>query len=1043
MLALPALLVTPAAAGTTAGSPAVEPTGEAPSPSVDATDSPSPTQSPDGTQSPGASTEPTADESSPTPTPEAGDGTADPPVGRAPRAVPPPATGRAIITVRTGGDRENMNTTVTGVGAKGVAGVTLRLSSSATNPNAWSSYTWATCISDADGDCTFDSANGGVRVQATTSSTGMASTALPYVHQISAPTGWRLVQPTLGLSTGATVTSPYVFRLDSVVAAGNTYRSTTNLTFMRSVFETVSGDEARRSSHGKWMVARDNPPAVQSCGLNIAMVADLSISVGAKGLPNLTKAMDGLVDGLRGTPSKVALFNFSSHSPARQYNSVNQNYPALMDVQTTAQGTAVKNLYSNWVVDSATNWDHAFWTVAAEQPSRQYDVVVFITDGLPTWHSTAQDNALPIGGYGNLRSLEAAVYSANLLKGRGARIIPFFVNSTGTTGSEIQPAAYASMRNNLRAISGPTEGSDFFWADSYATATQQLTALARGNCEGSVKVTKRVVNAGFDTTGATAAQLEANSSVASGWTFSSSSLNSTNVTIPGAVGNVLTQTTGASGSVTVPVRFPHPSVAGDISITETQKPTYSLVQVGGRNAVCRDLETGSQPTGYANYGALGFRLTAKNSNAIECVVYNQPPAPTGSLGIGKLYDSSVSPANAIANFNGNYYCTLGGASVAAGTWTRTGTGAAVLTRTSGAQPNAVPVGASCTVTEDTSSLGSTGLTSGYTWSSNPIYSPPVTIASGTTRTLTVTNKAIPPSKVTVVKNTVDKLGVSSAAVPDWRFDFSASSTVPGNTISPASGSGTTSGAPGAAGRTWTLSHTADAGRADVTVTENPSAAQIADGWKLDLDSISCVDSIGDDVDFDVDPGTGAVSGIDVGPGDDVTCTFTNRQDKALGAVTWSKVAKGTSTVLGGSEWRLTGSSPASALDVEDCVADTVDECGDGPDTDPEAGRFRVVGLEWDDYTLTETKAPPGYKLLPADAIDPFTIDAAHLDIAIGGIENEQQAVPGIPLTGGLGQDGFFLAGGGLFAALLTLFLIRRRKGYGPAAAAPLRVMGGK
>ena len=50
--------------------------------------------------------------------------------------VTDPATGRAIITVRTGGDRENMNTTVTGVGAKGVPGVTLRLSSSATNPNA-------------------------------------------------------------------------------------------------------------------------------------------------------------------------------------------------------------------------------------------------------------------------------------------------------------------------------------------------------------------------------------------------------------------------------------------------------------------------------------------------------------------------------------------------------------------------------------------------------------------------------------------------------------------------------------------------------------------------------------------------------------------------------------------------------------------------------------------------------------------------------------------------------------------------------------------
>ena len=76
-----------------------------------------------------------------------------PPAGAVPTTAPaavPPATGNnAVITVQVGADR--VGTT----GVSPLAGVTLQLYNGTTAPTTPVTDAWATCVSDADGDCSF------------------------------------------------------------------------------------------------------------------------------------------------------------------------------------------------------------------------------------------------------------------------------------------------------------------------------------------------------------------------------------------------------------------------------------------------------------------------------------------------------------------------------------------------------------------------------------------------------------------------------------------------------------------------------------------------------------------------------------------------------------------------------------------------------------------------------------------------------------------------------------------------------------------------
>ncbi|WEV69400.1 CshA/CshB family fibrillar adhesin-related protein [Bifidobacterium sp. ESL0775] len=77
-------------------------------------------------------------------------------------------------------------------------------------------------------------------------------------------------------------------------------------------------------------------------------------------------------------------------------------------------------------------------------------------------------------------------------------------------------------------------------------------------------------------------------------------------------------------------------------------------------------------------------------------------------------------------------------------------------------------------------------------------------------------------------------------------------------------------------------------------------------------------------------------------------------------LSWARTDPSGRRLLRGSVWRLTGPDGQS-FDVRDC---TFAGCT-GPDENPVAGRFRVTGLKWGNWTIAEIRAPRGYRRSPA------------------------------------------------------------------------------
>lgn len=106
----------------------------------------------------------------------------------------------------------------------------------------------------------------------------------------------------------------------------------------------------------------------------------------------------------------------------------------------------------------------------------------------------------------------------------------------------------------------------------------------------------------------------------------------------------------------------------------------------------------------------------------------------------------------------------------------------------------------------------------------------------------------------------------------------------------------------------------------------------------------------------------------------------------LVVATWQKVDEfDHELLLAGSSWELYGPDGQFII-VTDCVAASAEECA-GPDVDPAAGAFAVLGLAPGDWTLIERDPPVGY-LIIADPIT-LTISSGQEVFDFGAIENYQ------------------------------------------------------
>lgn len=145
---------------------------------------------------------------------------------------------------------------------------------------------------------------------------------------------------------------------------------------------------------------------------------------------------------------------------------------------------------------------------------------------------------------------------------------------------------------------------------------------------------------------------------------------------------------------------------------------------------------------------------------------------------------------------------------------------------------------------------------------------------------------------------------------------------------------------------------------------------------------------------------------------------------------WDKVDDtAEANLLSGAEWELIpldgeGEPAGTPIVIVDCVAVPCT----GADTDPAGGQFLVAGLAPGDYHLVETRAPVG-----------FVRDSAPIAVTVSGVTsltvlddivNEQQTVPTLPFTGGVGLDHLLILGGILLALTFALgvwHLARRRR----------------
>lgn len=511
-------------------------------------------------------------------------------------AVPAPSSTTSVITVKVGGDRSGQGITDLGQTiATPLAGVRLGLFATSTSASPVNT-TWAQCTSDAAGDCSFVVPNTQV---------GGANRDVRYwVKQISAPTGWYM-NPTL--RTGSASFPPhnaqtYQFLTGVELRANTTYSSLSDFMYRPADSANVPN---LTSSSGVWQQSRENPVLPRRCGLDIALILDLSSSMTLTPGEPFTTA-NAVSDAFVGTPTRMAVFTYGQWSPATNGG----NRPTLLPVSTQAGADAFKAQWANWGVFGGTNWDSGFYETAAAAP--HYDFAIHITDGNPSLYG----NPLPAGAqssHNRLKETEYGIFSANLLKSEGTRILAVGAGN-GVSGS-------SSL--NLRATSGPIAyngsnmaSADYIQATDFTAAVAALRDYVRVNCAGSISVVKQIVpsgNVGEDVTGATPAP--------AGWEFAAT----TPATGIGGLPSTKSTVGDGTGAVNFPLTFTG-TTSGAVTVKETQQSGYEIVTQGGKNATCVDTLTGA-PVAVTNDNSTvstpGFTLTASAPQAISCVIYNK------------------------------------------------------------------------------------------------------------------------------------------------------------------------------------------------------------------------------------------------------------------------------------------------------------------------------------------------------------------------------------------------------------------------------------
>ncbi|MBE4694669.1 hypothetical protein HGI16_08125 [Brevibacterium casei] len=461
----------------------------------------------------------------------------------APQSVPSASGDNAVITVKVGGDR----TSETSV--KGLQGVKLRLYSDRSGSiGSPLSESWASCTSDRDGDCSFTVPQTNRKwVCSLLVFCGWENQANRdkrfWVVQESAPEGWSANDRLIVGTSSNHSSERYAFRTGTELRNGQTYRSGDQ--FMNTGRRNIT-----TNSTGTWQNTRRNPALQVSCsaGLRVALVLDLSGSVSNSGaLGTLKDASKGMVDALKGTSSSMALYTFSNDSP-RSNTDDGRNWPS-MSIDPGSTPETIKSRIDAYATGGGTNWDSAMWEVA--NTADPYDLVVVVTDGMPTYSINNTSNADSNGSTTSFDEIESAVFSANAVKAKGSRVMAVGVGEGVSSGGA-----------NLAAISGRTKyttGESINDADYFQAGWEELAdlmaSMAKGaTCRADIEIDKKTLAYGAASP----------SPGGAGWTFSATA------SAPGTLAPARQQTTGDTSTVDYQVKFstPKPASASKVTIEE-------------------------------------------------------------------------------------------------------------------------------------------------------------------------------------------------------------------------------------------------------------------------------------------------------------------------------------------------------------------------------------------------------------------------------------------------------------------------------------------
>ncbi|MFH1111482.1 MAG: VWA domain-containing protein [Patescibacteria group bacterium] len=330
-----------------------------------------------------------------------------------------------------------------------------------------------------------------------------------------------------------------------------------------------------------------NPSLTQSCGLDVALVADVSGSIDASEMIQLKGALTTFANAFTGTPTVFSLTTFSTTA------TVLNNF-SRTPTQAVADIADLPSAGSNY-----TNWDDGLakaYGTFDPRPAKQ-NLIVIATDGNPNRIGTSGTTV------NEVTAVATAVTRANAIKDAGTRIIGIGIgtdldvaNIVAITGTNVAPPA---------AID---ETVDVATAD-FSTLGTVMSNLAKSLCGGKILVQKQL-----DTNNDGQAELTGSTadSRLAGYTFD----------VSGSPSDPTPQTTTDTGSLEF-----SDVLNGSYSLTETNLvPDTTLATASCIN--------GSLPVGSFDLGSKTVSgLTMGTDDTILCTFTNTyvPPLVENTL----------------------------------------------------------------------------------------------------------------------------------------------------------------------------------------------------------------------------------------------------------------------------------------------------------------------------------------------------------------------------------------------------------------------------